>query len=536
MQKLLAIVKRHIESHPKFSELFLLFLIFTISLLIRRIGLKHGFPILTHADESAIIQPVLDMTRLHTLNPGNFNRPDQILYYLNFVYLNVVSFIKYGMNIYWAYEEHYLTFYFHSRLLISLLGSIIPIVAYKIGKEIFSKLALPAALVFASFPIYAEHALYITPDIPTTLFTLLVIYFACKYIHSGQQKFIYLTAIFSAINTAEKYPGLLSLAIPVTAIGIHILANCEKNSKIDIRKFLFLSGKVGLTFIISLFIVAPFLFIEYQSVIQALITESRSTHLGADNLSWLGNMWFYIKTFYANINVIGVLLFAIGAFALIKSWNKKYILLLYGGFYWIALSKLALHWERWALPMFITPLFLIALGISFLWEKSKQHRSVKLIGILLVGIFIFQQSVHTIYVPIRQKYTETRVVSKTYCDTNGITKENSIYEGYTPLAPSAPKEIFVDYLIGTSNKEYILLSSSMYGRYFAESERYQEYIRIYGEIRENNQIIKQYQPSPIATNTIGQIENIFYFLRFRFGLTDEIRYSGPTIKIYRITQ
>ncbi len=536
MKKTFTKIKNKIESHPKFSEFLLFVLIFLISLLIRRIGLKHGFPILTHPDESAIIQPVLNMTRLHSLNPGNFNRPDQILYYLNFVYLNVVSFIKYGMNVYWAYDEHYLTFYFHSRLLISVLGSIIPIVAYKIGKEISPKFALPAALVFASFPIYTKHALYITPDVPTTLFTLLVIYFACKYIQSGQQKFIIFAAIFCAINTAEKYPGLLSLAIPLAAIGIHILGNRKEKNKINVKKLLLLFGKTLLAFIITLFIVAPFLFIEYQSVIQALIIESRSTHLGADNLGWLGNMWFYIKTFYANINIIGVLFFGVGVFALIKTWNRKYILLLYGGFYWIALSKLALHWERWALPMFIAPLFIIAFGMTFLWEKYIQNKPTKLVAALLISFFIFQQGVHTLYIPINKKFTDTRLISSTYCEQNDITIGNSIFEGYTPLAPSTPKEIFSDYLAGTANKEYILLSSSMYGRYFAESDRYQDYIKIYGDIRENNQLLSQYQPYPPATDTIRQLENIIYFVKYRFKLTDEIRYSGPTIEIYKITQ
>lgn len=529
-------IKQKLANHPKMNEIVFLIILFAISIFIRRIGLKHGFPILTHADESAVIQPVLDMTRLHTLNPGNFNRPNQILYYLNFVYLNLVSFISYGKNVYWAFDEHYLNFYFHSRLLISIFGSFIPIVVYKIGKEISVKFAIISAIVFSLFPIYTEHSLYITPDIPITLFSLIVIYFAFRFINTNQEKYIILATIFSAINTAEKYPGLLSLIIVFAAVGIQMVGNTEDNPKFIFRKFLLRSIKIVLIFIIALFIVAPFLFIEYQSVFDALISESRSTHLGADNLGWLGNMWFYIKTFYTNINIIGVLLFCIGLFSLMKTWNKKYFLLLYGVFYWIALSKLGLHWERWALPMFISPLFIISSGISYLWEKEKQNPTTKPISVLIVIIFIIQQGIHTVYIPIRLKFTETRLVSNYYCEMIGITEENSIFEGYTPLAPSTPKEIFSDYLAVTANKEYILLSSSMYRRIFAEPDRYQEYIRIYNEIRNNNQIIKQFQPFPIASNTISQMENILYFLRYRLGLTDEIRYSGPTIEIYKITQ
>ena len=527
---------KKIRSNQKLVEVIILLIIFAVSMMIRRIGIKHGFPILTHPDEITIIQPVLDMTRLHSLNPGIFSRPDQILDYLNLIFLNIVSFLKYGQNVYWAFEEHYLVFYFYSRLLISIMGSLIPIVAYKIGKEIKPKLALPATIVFATFPLYVEHSLYITPDIPITLFTLLIIYFAIKYLNTQKNIYLILATAFTAINTAEKYPGILSLALVILALGLQIFCNDKTTQPKKFKRFLLKSLLIAIVFIVSLFVVAPFLFIEYKSVIQALVTESRSTHLGADNLGWLGNMWFYVKTFFANINIIGALLFGVGLFALVKTWNKKYILVFYGFFYWITLSKLALHWERWALPMFIAPLLIIAIGISFFWEKSKQRQSTKFIGALLIGIFIFQQSAHALYIPIRLKYTETRLASKIFCETNGIIQENSIYEGYTPLGPAIAKEVFSDYLMRTPDKDYILLSSSMYGRYFAEPDRYQDYIRIYDEIRENNTLIKRYQPYPIAKNTMGQLENILYFVQYRFGRISEIRYSGPIIEIYQIPE
>ena len=92
----------------------------------------------------------------------------------------------------------------------------------------------------------------------------------------------------------------------------------------------------------------------------------------------------------------------------------------------------------------------------------------------------------------------------------------------------------MDYEVGLENYQYILLSSSIYDRYFAEPERYQEQISIYNEIRNSYELIKEFQPYPTAKSTIGQLENIIYFLKYRLGLTDEIRYSGPTLEMYRI--
>lgn len=524
---------KKIRSNQKLVESIILLIIFAVSMMIRRIGIKHGFPILTHPDEITIIQPVLDMTRLHSLNPGIFSRPDQILDYLNLIFLNIVSFLKYGQNVYWAFEEHYLVFYFYSRLLISIMGSLIPIVAYKIGKEIKPKLALPATIVFATFPLYVEHSLYITPDIPITLFTLLIIYFAIKYLNTQKNIYLILATAFTAINTAEKYPGILSLALVILALGLQIFCNDKTTQPKKFKRFLLKSLLIAIVFIVSLFVVAPFLFIEYKSVIQALVTESRSTHLGADGLGWLGNMWFYLKTFYANVNILGILLLILGIVVFIKDFDKKSILVLYGIFYWVTLSKLALHWERWALPMYIAPLFLISFGIAKLSEVKQKPKVIRWASILVLFLFLFQQGIHSIYTPIRLKYTDTRVISLNFCDANGITQDNSIYEGYTPLQPTYSKTLFTYYPSEESDKEFIILSSSMFNRFYAEPVRYQKEIAIYETIRTENELIGQFNPTPIAKNIFDQIENIIYFFRYRLGLTNEVRYSGPTIEIYQ---
>jgi hypothetical protein len=526
-------IKKIIKTHPKFSETVFLIVIFSFSLIIRQIGLKNGFPLLTHPDEVAIIDPVLNMTRLHTLNSGNFNRPDQVLQYLNLGILNLISFIKYDQSVYSAFNNYYLEFYYYSRLMVSIMGSMLPIVAYKIGKEVQPKLAFPSALVFAFFPLFVNHSLNITPDVPITLFSLLVIYFALRYLNTGKEKYIIIATMFVAVNTAEKYPGLLSFTIILVAIGL--LSLIKENNPHRFRTYFLRSAKMGLIFLVSLFIIAPYLFIEHSSVIEALIKESRSTHLGADNLGWLGNLWFYIQTFYSFVGWIGAVLFSVGLFALIKKFTLKNIVLLYGIFYWVALSKLALHWERWGLPMYITPLFIIAFGINYLYVVTKDKAFIfKFISGLFIIVFILQQSVYSVYIPVRKRFTDTRWVSMQYCQSVGITKANTIYEGNSPLRPKYSKSIFNEYTSQHPEKTYLILSSFMYNNFYKEPERYAEQIQIYNEIRSDNTLKKEFEPVPLARNTIDRLENIIYFIEFRLGLTNQIRLSGPTIKIYEL--
>jgi len=524
----------YLNKHKKLKEALIILFIFSVSLFIRRIGMKHGFPLLTHPDEATIIDSVMKMTKNRTLNSGNFDRPDQILNYLNLLYLNLVSLLSYRKDLSLTYQEHYLDFYFHGRLLTSVLGSFIPIVAYKIGKEFTNSLAFACAGVFAVFPLYFEHSVYITPDVPITLFTLIVIYFTIRYLKCGKQKFLILATIFSAINTAEKYPGLISFGIILCGLIVYIIRDHDTDLKTKLQRFLIQSLKYLLIFIVALFIVAPYIFIEYNSVIQALIQESRSTHLGADRLSWAGNIFFYLQASFSYSNYLSILFIGIAIYAIVKSRKHNYWILLYGFIYWIILSKLALHWERWALPMYTAPLFLISLGISTLWEKLRNKKITKAFSVAVILVFFLQQSVFSLSLITRMKFTDTRVISSSYCEQNDITQNNSIYEGYTPLLPQHPLMMFDNYTNSRDDYDFVILSSSMYNRYYAEPERYQSIIEIYETIRQENTLLTKIEPEPTSENIIDEIFDILYYIKYRLHITDEVRYKGPTIEIYKI--
>lgn len=522
------------KQNEKLREIIFLLVLFIFSILFRRVGLKHGFPLLTNPDEFVIIEPVLNMTNNLTLNPEKFNRPDQTLYLLNFIYLNLISFIKYGVNMGQAYADHILDFYFYGRLMIAIMGALIPVVAYGIGKEVKPKLAVPAALVFAFYPQYAENSMILTSDVPITLFTLIVTYFALRYLNTENKYYLGAAVFFAAVNTAEKYPGLLSLGIVFVSVLIQMVKGKNVSFKEIIWPFLRRCLLLSLLFVIALFIIAPYLFIEFPKVVQSLKFEARDTHLGADGLNWFGNFWFYCKTFYEKVNILGILLFGFGIWAIIRAKDPRFIILLYGFGYMIALSVLGLHWARWFLPMAITPLMLIAYAIEFIWQKREKLRILQLILIAVSVLFIFEQFVNAVHIPIRKSFIDTRVVSKAYCEENGINLSNTIYEGYSPLYPTFYKIIFEEYQNLDPQMQYIILSERIYRRFFAESERYSEEIQIYTEIRNDNQLIASFAPYTPATNTLTRLEDIFYFIKYRLGLTDEIRFTGSELEIYKI--
>lgn len=526
---------KKITSNQKYIEILFLIFVFFSSLFIRRIGLKFGFPLLTHHDEAISLDPIYKMTVNRTFNPGDFRRPDQIQYLFNFFYLNLISFIKFNKSLAQTYLENKLIFYFYARLLIAFIGSIIPLAAYKIGKQFKIDFSKPAALLFAFFPIYVSHSHFITPDIPITFFTLLVILFSIRYVKERQDKQIYIATVFSAINTAEKYPGLLSFGIVIVALIIRITADKQHWTNDNLRDFFKKALLMIGVFIFSLYIVAPNIFIEYGQVIDSIMIEARSVHLGADNLGWGGNILFYIKQFISTSNPIMIFFLFIGLFSLIKNKNIIGVLLLYGFAYCLILSRLGLHWVRWALPMYTTPLLLISAGFSYLLHISKNNRILKSIIAVIFLISIMQQSLTSLANSTRMGFTDTRAAALEYCNQNGITSKNSIYEGYTPFSSQFYKEVSSEDIKEENDSiSYIILSSQMYNRYFDEPVRYKEQVSFYNEIDRNHKIIRVFSPTPEPNSLPGKMDQIaFYFSRY-FKNTKNERFNGPTIKIYRI--
>ena len=521
-------------------ELLILFFLFAISLLIRSIGLKHGFPLLTRPDEELIMDQVFFMSRdgfFYPGNPGTFARPNQILYSLYYLYLNLMSYLRFGEGYaarYFFYELH---FYHYGRLLIAVMGSLIPVLAYLIGKLIKPGLALAAGLVFMLFPSYVLHSIFITPDVPITLFTLLVIYFTLRYLVKNETWALYVATGFAAVNTAEKYPGLISLGIVVMGIILQIADMTGESLKAKVLQAFVKLLKVVGVFIGTLFVVAPKLFINYSLALAGIFLSADSNLPGADHLIFFGRLAFYVRSFGSWSNLIALIFIVAGCYALLKWRKKPALLLLYGAFYWLLLSAVSLHWERWALPMYITPLFLIAVGITFIWDTFSTKPLTRWVATIVIGLFFAHQLIFSIHTPIRRSFTDTRLIALEYCNAEGITQENSLFEGYTPLQDRQRMQmIFEAYQTMGSEIDYILLSSDMTARYFREPERFTQEVLIYEEIRNTHRLLARFEPSPEAIHVWEKVDDILYFSRQKLTRSALTRYRGPIIEIYKVNR
>ena len=509
--------------------------IYLVALAVRAIGLRFSFPLLTHHDERFIIDPLIEMSRNHTLDSGFYARPNQFLYSTLFGYLNLLSKVFFHKNFGWAYSENPLFFYFHARLLVAIFGATVPVLAWKIG-NLFktADFSLPAAFLTCFFPPYVMHSHYITGDILNTALSLLIILFCLLYLQKRKWVWIILACITVGLNTVEKYPGILSYGIVLVTLGISTFSLENKKIRIKWRPFLIGILITLAVVVLSMFIFAPHLFLKLDQVSQAIIIEAKPTHLGADNLSWLGNMLFYLDVFIDSAGWIVAVFAVAGLIFSIVSKEPAMLLLFFGAGYWVALSKLGLHWERWSLPMMITPLLLAALGLTKLWNAIKQHKLSKVLAIVFLGMFAFIYAFNGLTSSVLLTWKDTRVAALEFMEKNDITQENSVYESYTPFLPRNLRTIFDFDLDNPGKVQFVILSSNMYRRYEAEPDRYASETAFYADLRAKASLLAEFGASPKPKNPLEQVHALGDYLLNLFWQTDTANTTGPTIQIYQL--
>lgn len=515
-----------------FSKAWLIPLtIFIIALLVRLIGLKFSFPLLTHHDEQHIIDPLIEMSKNHTLDSGRYNKPNQVLYTILFGYLNLLSKILFHKNFGLSYSENPLFFYFHARLISAIFGAFVPVMAWKIGKMVNgADFSIPAAFLTCFYPPYIVHSHYIASDIFNTFFTFAVLLFCMMYLSKKKFVWLILASISVALNTLVKYPGILSYGIVFITLLIFSYKEKPKNWRFLLRGTLNTFAIV----ILSMIIFAPHLFLNLNEVWRSLIDESRSTHLGADGLGWLGNMLFYLRVFYDAGGWI-VSLFAIAGLALtVFSKNPIMLLFYFGAGYWVALSKLGLHWERWSLPMMITPLLLASLSIAKAWSVIKHRKVMNVLAILFFVVFGVMYSLNGLTSSLILDWQDTRVDAHQLLTENGITEENSISEGYTPFYSRAVQTIFNFDFKDSREIDYAILSSYMYGRYQSEPDRYVEENSYYNNLRKEATLIAEFVPNKRPSNPKDQVIVLLDYLKNLVGKTKTDYKTGPVIQIYQL--
>lgn len=503
-----------------------LFLLILAGGVLRMWGADWGLPTLLHPDEHTIVDPAINMAQRHSFEPDVFYRPDHLTIKINMLVYTFISRGIFHMHVEDLAAQNLALLYRISRIITAFFGMGMILMAYLLGAKIKKGIGLIAAALFAFFPSFITHSHYATPDILTAFCMMLFMYFAIEYLQNASYKNLFLMSLSVSAFFTIKYPGaILGLCVAIVIIIRGILHKKYKR--------MFAHGIWAIVLMLFLiFIISPTLITDLGSVIRAVTREARPAHAGADGLGWGGNLLFYVESYLSFSGILLSGFFVCGIVAFVKkAVGYQYIPLFSGIVYWLVLGYMSLHWERWAVPMYVTPLLVSAVGIYYTYSflKSKVHFKRYSIAFTLVLCLIGANFLTCTAAEMTKFLTpDTRVVSKEYCEKNGFEKANTTYEGYTPLRPTSPAKLpDLDQIAGAQN---IILSSSMYSRFKAEPERYQSQMEKYQYIEDHFTLVKRYTPPDRKTSVLGPV-NIFGSIKYVSDVT-RTGFVGPEILIY----
>lgn len=515
-----------------------------------------GFPYQLHPDENVIIKNAIDMLSRHSWEAYIYNRPDQLEIKGNAILFSLFSWVKYREPAYVAFEQHDTAFYMLARFFTVVFGTaMIPMTALLVGR-IFGEdkiqkkyIQLFAATIITFSSIYVQHSAYATPDIPLTFLVMLFVYCCSFYVERGEHKWLYIASVLMGMCVSIKYPAA------ILGIYIAVIVTTQAFKKKDFKE-IFRMGFICICIVlITLFIISPNLFTDFGSVVEALTREARNSHVGADGLDFWGNLKYYFDTISNSLGILSKGFFVLGMIYLVKHRRHQHMALSVSAIFWVCLSCLGLHWLRWGIPMYISYIIVVALGMVWLMKgvlvipnRYCKHAAgicvvvvvfISLCSILLSGLAITKYSL----------LPDTRVTSMQYCMENGISTNNSIYEGYTPLAPDygpgglrdgatlLPAFTIDGERIVLSeeykDKEYLVYSSSFESRYINSAESYPEQAAFYKAIDANFELLYKLEGNNLGAGSPYEINNIVNNIKF---LSKGKMITGNTIYIYDISK
>lgn len=406
--------------HITKKELWLLALLVLIGGLLRIIGYNWGVTSIFQPDESNLVRPVLMMAM------------DKWPYYDYFGYPNMfvsrlawLCIIVYGELTGTAVSITMIEGYFIFRIIVALFSTATIVVVYLIGNYIDEHLGLLAAALTAFFPEYVCLAKQVSGD-STALFFLTCLLLVSLLYQERKTCFpIFCMSMFAAMATAEKWHG---------AVGCFYIAAVIIAGSREIRTFLKHGVCAFLSYVGVLCLIAPSLFWNLKGAVGGVLYMYQFDK--EDKVYTWGELFTgRIADFLAYAGILTLALLLVGIGALWKTRNRSHMVLLLGILKLLAVSFLNRGFPRWALEFYLTLLVLIAMGMrEVLYHKSKTVVwAGRVAAELTVCSFLAGAVLNT--VTASESIRDTRLLQDAYCDANGITKENSMYEYYTGFRP-----------------------------------------------------------------------------------------------------
>ncbi len=509
------------------------------AVLVRVPGVRWGLPARLHPDEWVITNGAVYMAARHSFEPPYYYRPDHLEMQLSTLLYRAYASIVYGQPVSVAYEHAASTFLALSRSVTVAFAVAAVLLAYLVGKRFGAVASVTAAFLVAFFGPFVANSSFATPDMPLTCILLGLVLACMRYIDDPSWRYLVLAAALVALSVTVKYPGavgavVLGLSIAVAAVRSHDWWRAARH---------LLAAPIA--FVASIMAFSPVLVTNFAAVEAQLVGEAGSEHLGADGLGWSGNLAFYLGDLAPWCGCVILAAAAVGAVACVREHAWVAAPLVFGVVFWVVISAVPLHWDRWGLPIALTPLLLAAVGVdrcvAFLAGlRRDRHRyagAATVTGAVLIvvaGVTLVLGSAET---AARFAATDTRVAGLAAVEELGLTQANTVFDGYTPtrggsVATVAAHLTVVDGHVRADSPDdrYVVVSSMMSDRYVRD--RYPKEWEVYDTLS-RLPVVARFDPVPVPKPSLLEVVSAWRLVDSMVQLADG-GLAGPTITVYRL--
>jgi hypothetical protein len=473
-------------------------------------GVKRDLPFTAEVDEPQFVRRAVLIAATADLNPRWFGNPGSTLIYpLAGIYKVQHATVGGDLGLRETYRSDPEDLYLMGRFLVIFYAvAAIPFV-YVVGRRVFgARVALIGAALSAMYPLAVSHAQMVRSDNIAVFFGALALWLCLRVYDRPTVPNQLWAGLAIGLAISTRY-FMVALVPVLLAANILALSRDASQGRAVVRASL--AAGAGLVMVAVTFAATtPYFFLDFKAAWAGVSGEARGTHLGHDGLSPPENALWYLRAAIPSVITwpqAALVAVAVGL-VFLRRRPEQLLLLGFAVIYLAGISLSGLHWKRWIIPILPVLALLVAYAIAEVagWLSGRLRASMMpQLAVVLAAVAVAAWPGHQVVLQdIRHSRDSTRILAREWILENIPAGSRLAEEWYTaPSLGGSQLDVYTTrYLDERSLDEYrqegyqyLVVSSSVYGRYFAEPERSPETVAFYRELFAEANLLQRFVPS-----------------------------------------
>jgi 4-amino-4-deoxy-L-arabinose transferase-like glycosyltransferase len=399
-------------------------MIVLVAFAVRAWTVRGGLPFVDHPDEPNPINYVVAMLQTGDPNPHFFQKPSLYVYLLLAV-LTLHYRLGHATGLYGDLSQMLITthryttipgFFLWGRMLTVVIGSLMVLTAFGLGKRVWGRAAgLLAALFVALSPFLMRHSQYVTTDVPSAWLVLLAFAAAIAVARAGRWRDYLAAGAFVGLAASTKYnAGVVALTV-IAAHGLY----WKRRSLVRLPLLI----SAGLAALIGFLVGTPYALLSWPEFLQGLLGQVGDYGAGIHG-DFVGawNLGGYLEFFWGEgLGAIACVALVAGIVLLLR--HRRDVGLIWLSFavpYLLLHLAQSSHFVRNLVPM--VGMSALPIGVAgaalIAWVSERAPRYRVVLGAAVLLALLLPSAAETLGYSARLARGDTRVQALSWIDAN----------------------------------------------------------------------------------------------------------------------